>query len=510
LIPKTAILNYQVQGKVDGGNWTDINCQYNPSCNPQNIGDCCFTLSQSGNIFYATVKFKGETGHTYSGRARVQNGSGQWSDWGACRNTTCGGGTYQCKVCSGSRCITQTFSFPCSDECQIDSDCGCNCSSWVDQGCGGNSCLATEMYQTRTCNPSGCESEERCILHSSCQSEPININISGCDCPEGGGDFTIIATASHPSGIRSIAIWYKSDSGLWRRLITCFNANTCQGVITGEAGESYRIRAYVEANDGSSDYEECLTTCPESTFQCTGSLPAHSSPWGSDESQNLTQDLPWQYSDSDTLRKCEFYCNDGYSWNGTDCVASSPTCNINFVPSSIELGESSTLSWDSDGCTSANLQCSGVGINWSDSSCSGSHNFTPSETGILNCTFTPSGLGGSNNCSARLNVASPQPKIFLEIDPSEIKLAQSATISWSTENCSSCTASVEPNCPECNWQGSKPLSGSQKIRPENSGTYTLTLTCSGGDGSVSESVVLKVYRIPWWEILASKLIGIFK
>ena len=487
--------------KIDGEDVTS---------NPNLDDDCTCTGSpQEGNkacTHYFTWYNPSLTAGTHNIEAKIwaSNKTAVDTAWVTC-------GTYQCKRCSGSNCVTQTFSSPCSDECQTDSDCeDCNCGPWIDQGCGENNCTPIRMWQTRTCTPPGCRAEERCVSDPSCN--PPEINISGCDCPEGGGDFTITATASHSLGIDTIEIMYKEDSeSSWHLANSCYNTNICNGTITGEAGKSYDIRVYAEANSGSSDYKNCSTTCPEPTFQCTGSLPAHSSPWGSDENQNLTEDLPWQYSDSDTSRKCEFHCNTGYSWNGSSCIAVPPTCSIHFIPSSIELGESSTLSWNSNNCTSANLQCSGAGINWSNSSCSGSHSFTPSATSTLSCSFTPSGPGGSNSCSANLNVIPPQPHLTLNIDPSEIKLAQSATISWSTENCSSCTASVDPDCPECNWDGAKLLSGSQEIRPESPGTYTFTLTCFGEGGSTSEeSATLKVYRIPWWEVLASKLIGIFK
>jgi len=55
----------------------------------------------------------------------------------------------------------------------------CACGSWQNKSCGGGSCSANELYQTRTCTPSGCAKEERCTTPP---SEDCNNNIDDdCD-----------------------------------------------------------------------------------------------------------------------------------------------------------------------------------------------------------------------------------------------------------------------------------------------------------------------------------------
>src|SRR3989344_5940963 len=52
-----------------------------------------------------------------------------------------------------------------------DSDCGgsvCLCGSYVDAGCGAGSCDSNQMLQTRSCNPSSCNTESRCVFDTSC------------------------------------------------------------------------------------------------------------------------------------------------------------------------------------------------------------------------------------------------------------------------------------------------------------------------------------------------------
>ena len=45
----------------------------------------------------------------------------------------------------------------------------CSCSSWQNDGCGKGSCPKDKLRQTRTCSPSGCNLEERCITDPSCR-----------------------------------------------------------------------------------------------------------------------------------------------------------------------------------------------------------------------------------------------------------------------------------------------------------------------------------------------------
>jgi hypothetical protein len=49
----------------------------------------------------------------------------------------------------------------------------CSCTSWQDEDCGQGSCAAEEMLQTRTCTPSGCNSQSRCVSNPICT---VNVN----------------------------------------------------------------------------------------------------------------------------------------------------------------------------------------------------------------------------------------------------------------------------------------------------------------------------------------------
>lgn len=77
----------------------------------------------------------------------------------------------------------------------------------------------------------------------------------------------------------------------------------------------------------------------------------------------------------------------------------------------------------------------------------------------------------------------PKPTLTFTANPSEIDEGENSTLSWTTTNATSCTASGA-------WSGAKNTSGSQSVSPEEDATYTLT--CSGAGGSVSKSVTITV------------------
>lgn len=81
------------------------------------------------------------------------------------------------------------------------------------------------------------------------------------------------------------------------------------------------------------------------------------------------------------------------------------------------------------------------------------------------------------------------PAVTISVTPEAVELGQSATLTWSSTGATSCTASG-------NWSGAEALSGSQIVTPAATGDYTYTLTCTGGEGSTSNSAVLSVSSIP--------------
>jgi hypothetical protein len=53
----------------------------------------------------------------------------------------------------------------------------CDCTSWQNKSCGENNCFSNQRFQKRTCIPSNCDLESRCIDDSNCVSQPSSMDI---------------------------------------------------------------------------------------------------------------------------------------------------------------------------------------------------------------------------------------------------------------------------------------------------------------------------------------------
>ena len=80
--------------------------------------------------------------------------------------------------------------------------------------------------------------------------------------------------------------------------------------------------------------------------------------------------------------------------------------------------------------------------------------------------------GNGNNSNASVSLSS---------NKSSVVAGDMFTLTWSSSNASSCTASGS-------WSGSKSLSGSENITLDSYGDYTFSLNCSGGTASVDVTV----------------------
>jgi hypothetical protein len=158
----------------------------------------------------------------------------------------------------------------------------------------------------------------------------------------------------------------------------------------------------------------------------------------------------------------------------------SPTVSVSVSPSSVAYNGSTTLTWSASNASSCNASGG-----WSGSkSTSGSQTLsglTVDRTYTLNCT----GTGGSASDSASVAVAPPpRPTVSLTASPSSVAYDGSSTLSWSTSDATSCSASGD-------WSGSRSTSGSQAVGNLTS-NKTYTLSCSGPGGSRTRSATVTV------------------
>ncbi len=192
-----------------------------------------------------------------------------------------------------------------------------------------------------------------------------------------------------------------------------------------------------------------------------------------------------------SIKTYQFTINCSNSAGGTLDTASvqvipdPPVVSLTVSPSSIYVGNSSTLSWSA---TNSPSSCTASG-SWSGvKSASGT-----TGTGIKNSTGTYAytlscvNAGGTGYASnVPLTVTNPPaPIVNLSANPISVTVGSSSNLTWSTSNNpTSCSASGS-------WSGTQSSSGTMSTGALNTAqTYTYNLTCgnAGGTDSASTSV----------------------
>lgn len=160
--------------------------------------------------------------------------------------------------------------------------------------------------------------------------------------------------------------------------------------------------------------------------------------------------------------------------------AAAPTVSLSASPSSITRGGTASLVWSSTHATS----CTASGA-WSGAkSVSGSQS-TGALTANAVYSLTCTGAGGVAMQSATVTVTStPTATVSLSASPSTVVSGGTSTLTWSSRDATSCTASGA-------WAGSKPTSGSQSTGALTA-SATYSLTCSGAGGNAAQSTTVSV------------------
>ncbi len=99
---------------------------------------------------------------------------------------------------------------------------------------------------------------------------------------------------------------------------------------------------------------------------------------------------------------------------------------------------------------------------------------------VLGLAAVLSGCGGSGGKSA----PGASPTVTISANPPSITSGQTATLTWSSTNATACTASQ-------GWTGAKATSGTEQVGPLTA-TTTYGLSCSGTNGSASQSVTVTI------------------
>lgn len=153
-----------------------------------------------------------------------------------------------------------------------------------------------------------------------------------------------------------------------------------------------------------------------------------------------------------------------------------PSVSLIATPSSITTGGSSTLSWTSTSVTS----CSAP---WTASTATaGSQSVSPTTTTTYTITCTD---GTTSVESSAAVLVAGIPAVSLTAIPQSITAGDTATLSWTSTNVTSCSAP---------WTASTATVGSQNVAPITTTTYTIT--CTDGTTPVTSNTTVTVTPRP--------------
>jgi hypothetical protein len=158
--------------------------------------------------------------------------------------------------------------------------------------------------------------------------------------------------------------------------------------------------------------------------------------------------------------------------------------NVNFPSSSVEVGKSTTIAWDSNGATS----CTASG-SWSGTLAGrGSMTIKPTAVGTETFSLICANIGGlSPSTSVVLTVTPAQTAPAaptLTLGAKSVPADTSTTITWTSQNASYCTTSGNSNAVSSGWSsGTLATSGTFTITPDTLGTFTYTMYCTNAAGN---------------------------
>ncbi len=155
--------------------------------------------------------------------------------------------------------------------------------------------------------------------------------------------------------------------------------------------------------------------------------------------------------------------------------ANPPTAKLTAAPTSITVGNSSTLTWSTTNATSVSID-NGIGT----VAASGSTTVSPTTTTTY--TLTATGSSGTVTATATVTVQSSMPTAKLSASPATITAGQTSTLTWTTTNAT--TVSIDQGI------GTVSPSGTTVVSPTNTTKYTLTATGPGGTATASTTVTV--------------------
>ncbi len=112
---------------------------------------------------------------------------------------------------------------------------------------------------------------------------------------------------------------------------------------------------------------------------------------------------------------------------------------------------------------------------------------------ILISTFILASCGGGGGSSTPPAPSNPAATVDFSTSVGEIAVGNIVTLTWSSTNASSCSASTSQG--NSSWNGAKETSGNEEVSITAYGTNILTLSCTGSGGTSSKDVTIQGTQI---------------
>src|SRR5262245_54745040 len=150
-----------------------------------------------------------------------------------------------------------------------------------------------------------------------------------------------------------------------------------------------------------------------------------------------------------------------------------PGVQISANPTSVQSGQTSTLTW-----SSTNAQSCTASGGWAGNKALSGTETTAAITASTTYTLTCTNASGSSAGSTTVTVQSstPAPTLTLTANPTTVASGGSSTLTWVVTNATSCTASG-------GWTGSKNAAGGTQVINNITATTSYSLQCTGAGGT---------------------------
>jgi hypothetical protein len=157
------------------------------------------------------------------------------------------------------------------------------------------------------------------------------------------------------------------------------------------------------------------------------------------------------------------------------------TIGVSVTPSALTVtaGVPVTLTWSSTAGSVCTASSTGTADGWN-GKLAANGTMAVTETAAATYTYDLHCTQGSQGAIGDAVVTDTIPSVSLSANPTNLTVGQPTTLTWSSSNAMSCSASSNGT----GWTGTKPTSGSTVVTDSTVGLITYTLACASGPQSV--------------------------